>query len=189
MYFTMPLIGELVLFDEGDTAQPITFQWELPSHPEAGGGVLAGDVSGLDELPDDIPLFKGSANSPYRLFWRLTYEEYTRECESGPDPGSGQVTCKTRFRSEENDGHWAYEWEGRGDGGEITPDMVEGLPARMSADLNHDGVADAFWNYSVTIRRMDEGNRIDNGTWAGSWSWGGAVYWAVREGQGQIGWP
>jgi hypothetical protein len=31
--------------------------------------------------------------------------------------------------------------------------------------------------------------RIDNVQWQAAWSWGGAIYWAVREGQGQIGWP
>jgi hypothetical protein len=36
---------------------------------------------------------------------------------------------------------------------------------------------------------MDEANQVDNPAWAASWNWGGAVYWAVREGQGQIGWP
>jgi hypothetical protein len=189
MFFAMPQVGSLALPDVGAWGPPSTIQWELPSHPEAGGGVLAGSVAGLEALPPDIPLFRGSANSPYRLFWRLTYERYTRDCEDGPDPDTGQFRCKTRNSLPENDGHWAYAWDGRSDGGEITPRMVPGLPSNLAADLNGDGVHDAFWNHQVTIRRMDEGGRVDNAQWAASWNWGGAVYWAVREGQGQVGWP
>jgi hypothetical protein len=48
---------------------------------------------------------------------------------------------------------------------------------------------DAYWNTQVTVRRMDDNNQIDNPAWQASWSWGGVVYWAVREGQGQVGWP
>ena len=189
MFFSMPQIGMLALPDVGAEGQSSQIQWELPSHPEAGGSVQAGSVSGLGELPADMPLFAGSAHSPYRLFWRLTYERYTRDCEPGPDPGTGQLRCKTRNRLPENDGHWAYEWDGRSDGGEILPRMVPGLPPNLAADLNGDGVPDAYWNHNLTIRRMDEGNRVDNPEWAASWNWGGAVYWAVREGQGQVGWP
>ena len=189
MFFSMPQIGTLALPDVGADGQPSLIQWELPSHPEAGGSVLAGSVSGLGELPADIPLFAGSAYSPYRLFWRLTYERYTRDCEPGPDPGTGQFRCKTRNSLPENDGHWAYEWDGRSDGGEILPRMIAGLPPNLAADLNGDGVPDAYWNHNLTIRRMDDGNRVDNPEWAASWNWGGAIYWAVREGQGQVGWP
>jgi hypothetical protein len=189
MFFNMPQIGTMALPDVGADGQPSWIQWELPSHPEAGGSVLAGSVSGLGELPADIPLFAGSAYSPYRLFWRLTYERYTRDCEPGPDPGTGQFRCKTRNSLPENDGHWEYEWDDRSDGGEILPRMIAGLPPNLAADLNSDGVPDAYWNHNLTIRRMDEGNRVDNLEWAASWNWGGAVYWAVREGQGQVGWP
>jgi hypothetical protein len=189
MFFAMPQIGTLALPDVGADGQPSLIQWELPSHPEAGGSVLAGSVAGLGELPADMPLFAGSAYSPYRLFWHLTYERYTRDCEPGPDPGTGQFRCKTRSSLPENDGHWEYEWDGRRDGGEILPRMVAGLPPSLAADLNGDGVPDAYWNHNLTIRRMDEGNRVDNPAWAASWHWGGAVYWAVREGQGQVGWP
>ena len=121
MFFAMPQVGMLTLPDVGSTGPPFLIQWELPSHPEAGGGVLAGSVAGLEELPPDIPLFTGSAYSPYRLFWRLTYERYTRDCEDGPDPDTGQLRCKTRNSLPEKDGHWEYEWDGRSDGGEITP--------------------------------------------------------------------
>jgi hypothetical protein len=67
--------------------------------------------------------------------------------------------------------------------------MVVGLPPGMGADLDGDGSQDAYWNRRVTIRRMDNGGAVSGGTWAGTWTWGGVVYWAVREGQGQIGWP
>jgi hypothetical protein len=41
----------------------------------------------------------------------------------------------------------------------------------------------------LTLRRMDDNNRVDNPQYQRSWNWGGIIYWAVREGQGQIGWP
>jgi hypothetical protein len=189
MFFSMPQVGTLALPDVGAAGSPSIVQWELPSHPEAGGSVLAGSVSGLGELPPDMPLFAGAASSPYRLFWRLTYERYKRDCAPGPDPDAGDYDCKTHKGLPEDDGHWEYAWEGRSDGGEITPRLVQGLPPSLAADLNGDGVPDAYWNRIVTIRRMDEGGRVDNPQWAASWNWGGAVYWAVREGQGQIGWP
>lgn len=189
IFFTMPQIGTLALPDVGPNGAPIVFQFELPSHPEAGGSVLAGGVQGLGELPADIPLFSGSATSAYRLFWSLSYEKYVKDCRPGPDPVSGTFTCKTKNSEPVDDGHWEYEWDRRGQGGEITPEMVIGLPPGMAADLDGDGSPDAYWNSRVTIRRMDDAGRIDNPLWQASWSWGGAVYWAVREGQGQIGWP
>ena len=67
--------------------------------------------------------------------------------------------------------------------------MVEDLPPELAADLNGDGIADVYWNRNLTVRRMDPAGRVDNPVWAASWNWGGAVYWGVREGQGQIGWP
>lgn len=189
MFFTMPQIGTLALPDVGPNGPPTVFEFELPSHPAAGGNVLAGNVGGLGELPADIPLFTGSATSAYRLFWALSYEAYTRDCEDGPDPDSGGFNCRTNGQATEDDGHWEYEWEDEGMGGEITPDMVVGLPPSMAADMDGDGSPDAYWNNRVTVRRMDDANRIDNPQWQGSWSWGGAVYWAVREGQGQVGGP
>ncbi|MDP2976909.1 MAG: DoxX family protein [Anaerolineales bacterium] len=39
------------------------------------------------------------------------------------------------------------------------------------------------------INRMDDNNRVDNSAYRRSWNWGGVIYWAVREGQEQIGWP
>ena len=186
MFFTMPHIGELLLQSVGPTGSPEIFRWELPSHPAAGGGPLAGSV-GLSELPGDMPLFVGGAKSPYRLFWRFTYEEAVAimDCVSGPN-GDGGYDC------DGGSGHMemvGIEWVGRSMGGEIQPEDVPGVPESMKADLNHDGDPDAYWDRLVTIRRMDDNNSI-SGRWAASYSFGGGVvYWGVREGQAQIGWP
>lgn len=188
MFFSMQTIGTLALPEIGEAGLPQVVSFERPSHPDAGAHVTAGSI-GLGELPQDLPVFSGSAVTAYRLFWRLAYQKYVRDCDSGPDPSSGRLTCKTNRNAATNDGHWRYHWENRGKGGEITPQMVVGLPRSLAADLNGDGSQDAFWNRKVTVRRMDENNRVDNPVWAGSWSWGGQVYWAVREGQGQIAWP
>jgi len=185
MFFSMPHIGEMMLQPVGPTGSPEIFRWELPSHPAAGGGPLAGSV-GLGELPGDMPLFVGEAKSPYRLFWRFTYEEAVAimDCVSGPNRDGG-------YDCDGGSGHMemvGIEWAGRGMGGEIQPEDVP-VPASMKADLNHDGNPDAFWDRLVTIRRMDDNNSIA-GRWAASYSFGGGVvYWGVREGQAQIGWP
>ena len=57
------------------------------------------------------------------------------------------------------------------------------------ADINNDGTSDAYWDTNLTLRRMDESGSISNPQYQRSWNWGGIIYWAVREGQGQIGWP
>lgn len=196
MFLSLPQIGELALPPAGESGSPFLFQWETPSHPAAGGSLLASEVPGLAELPGDIPLFVGQARSPYRMFWRLSYEEYVEyendECLLGPG-SDGLFECRVDSQSPANDGYWEtvtyYEWEGRGRSGEVQPAMVLGLPAELAADLDQDGAPDAFWNNNVTLRRMDEAGRVDHPQWAASWNWGGVVYWAVREAQGQIGWP
>jgi len=197
MELTLPNIGTFSLLEKGTTGQPTIFHWEVPSHPAAGGGPLAGTISGLDELPTDIPVFVGQARSPYRLFWQLSWEEYTLlyedSCVAGSD-GDGNYTCRTTDDALNNDGHWARivvgaEWEGHGQNGEILPLQVSNLPTSLMADLNRDGTPDAYWNTNVTIRRMNDANFISDPVWRRSWNWGGIVYWAVREGQGQIGWP
>jgi hypothetical protein len=189
LYLTLPQVGSLALADVGPAGPPTDFHWELPSHPAAGGGPLAGAIPGLGELPPEMPLYAGSAHSPYRLFWSLSYEGYMRECHEGPHPVNGEYECETGSDPGVEDGHWEYRWDDRGQGGEITPQTVEGLPPELAADLNGDGIMDAYWNRNLTIRRMDEAGQVGNPAWAASWNWGGAVYWAVREGQGQIGWP
>ena len=196
MSLSLPKVGELALFPAGDDTSSFLFEWELPSHPAAGGSVLAGEVSGLDELPSDIPLFVGQARSPYRLFWRLSYEEYVKkkrdECREGPND-DGIFECMTDPQAPAENGHWEtvtyYEWETQQRSGEVQPAMVQGLPEHLAADLDQDGNPDAYWNNNLTIRRMDKSGRVDNSQWAASWNWGGSVYWAVREAQGQIGSP
>lgn len=187
MFFSMPTIGTLALPDAGANGPPTIFQFELPSHPAAGAEILAGSI-GLSEVPADLPVFSGSAVTAYRLFWSLNYEEWDRDCRPGPDPVTGGFHCRTSNQAEFDDGHWEYDWDARSMGGEISPDMVPDLPAGMAADLDGDGTADAYWNRRITIRRMNNAGGV-GGSWAASWSWGGTVYWAVREGQGQIGWP
>ncbi|MFZ5904482.1 MAG: hypothetical protein ACOYZ8_13130 [Chloroflexota bacterium] len=187
MYVSLPHIGELTLPVQGPTGSPTLIQWEVPSHPAVGGGPLAGSVGGLEELPADIPLFVGRGRAPYRLFWEVRYYVYQaiRECMSGPD-GSGAYDCGG------GGGHMeivGYEWHSRTNGGEIPPTAVQNLPASVMADLNGDGHPDAYWDHNLTLRRMDDSNRVDNPRYQRSWNWGGIIYWAVREGQGQIGWP
>ena len=187
MYVTLPLVGSFILPDQGATGTPRTIQWEVPSHPSVGAGPLAGSVAGLGELPGDLPLFVGSGRSPYRLFWRLSWQQYEgiEECVAGPN-ANGVYNC------DNGTGHRAitsYEWQHRSQGGEIPPSSVQGLPAALAADLNGDGSPEAYWNNNLTLRRMDDANRVDNPTYRRSWNWGGIIYWGVREGQGQIGWP
>ena len=55
MFVTLPLIGDLMLSNGASQ----TIQWEVPSHPAVGATTLAGSVSGLDELPRDMPMFVG----------------------------------------------------------------------------------------------------------------------------------
>jgi hypothetical protein len=173
MFVSLPHIGTLELTDQGATGTPIQILWEVPSHPAAGGGPLAGTIEGLDELPTDIPVFVGSGRAPYKLFWDLRYYEYTgiKECAAG--------VCEVV----------GYEWKRHGSGGEIPPYAVDGLPPALLADVNHDGIFESYWDNNLTLRRMDDSYHVDNPQYQRSWNWGGLIYWAVREGQGQIGWP
>lgn len=187
MFVTLPQIGDLMLPDQGATGNPMTIQWEVPSHPAVGAGPLAGSVGGLDELPSDIPLFVGNGHAPYKLFWELRYDEYesVEGCVSGPDV-NGNYDCGGGTGHRDIVG---YDWKPYSSGGEIPPTAVQNLPAALMADLNSDGTPDAYWDNNLTLRRMDNNNRVDNPQYQRSWNWGGLIYWAVREGQGQIGWP
>jgi hypothetical protein len=201
LFVSLPHIGELALPPVGEGGPPFLFQWEVPSHPDAGATARAGDVPGLAGLPEevlpaDMPLFVGQGRTPYRLFWSLSYEEYVErrrdECEPGPDE-SGAFECRTDPRLPADDGHWetvtVHEWEAQTRGGEVQPAMVQGLPQELAADIDQDGLPDAFWNRNLTLRRMDDWGGVSDPEWAASWNWGGAVYWAVREAQGQVGRP
>jgi hypothetical protein len=187
MYVTLPHIGSLQLADQGATGTPTQIRWEVPSHPSAGGGPLAGNVSALDDLPGDMPLFVGMGRAPYRLFWELRYAEYMAKkgCVAGPDEG-GRYTCGGGTGHREVIG---YEWKRQSDSGEIPPTAVQNLPSSFMADVNGDGTPESYWDNNLTLRRMDDNNRVDNPRYQRSWNWGGIIYWAVREGQGQIGWP
>ncbi len=187
MFVTLPHLGTLSLPDQGASGTPQIVQWEVPSHPAAGGGPLAGSVPGFEELPGDLPVFVGSGRSAYRLSWSLSFLVYeaVEECVSGPN-ANGVYNCANGTGHRQVTG---YEWQMRSSGGEIPPSAVAGLPAALAADLNGDGRAEAYWNNNLTLRRMDDGNRVDNPIYRRAWNWGGLIYWAVREGQGQIGWP
>ncbi|MBI5295598.1 MAG: hypothetical protein HY869_08995 [Chloroflexi bacterium] len=187
MSVMLPEVGSLSLPDVGAGGTPTLIQWQVPSHPAAGAGPLAGTISGLDELPGDIPLFVGSGRAPYRLFWELHYYEYEaiHDCIPGPG-GNGGYNCGGGTGHKEIVG---YEWKPHSNGGEIPPSEVEGLPPAIGADINGDGTPDAYWDNNLTLRRMDDANHVDNPRYQRSWNWGGIIYWAVREGQGQIGWP
>jgi len=183
MYLHLPYIGDFPL----SSGASHTFVWEVPSHPAAGGGPLAGSIAGLDELPADMPLFVGYGRAPYRLSWELRYFVYEsiRECVSGPN-ANGRYNCGGGTGHREIVG---YEWRRHSQGGDIPPSAVENLPASIAADLNNDGVPDAYWDNNLTMRRMDNAGSVSNPQYQRSWNWGGTIYWAVREGQGQIGWP
>jgi len=187
MFVTLPHIGSLILPDQGSTGSPMLIQWEVPSHPAAGGGPLAGTIPGLDELPGDMPVFVGNGRAPYKLFWEVHYYEYevVRECVDGPN-GNGNYNCGGGTGHREIVG---YEWKRNSSGGEIPPSAVQNLPGAVAADTNNDGTPDAYWDNNLTLRRMDDNDRVDSGQYQRSWNWGGIIYWAVREGQGQIGWP
>lgn len=187
LFVTLPHIGNLVLSNVGPTGNPTPLQWEVPSHPEAGGGPLAGTIPGLDELPADIPVFVGSGRAPYQLFWELRYFEYEaiRECVAGPN-ANGNYNCGNGTGHREVVG---YEWQMHSAGGEIAPTAVQNTPASVMADLNNDGTPDAYWDRNLTMRRMNDANSVVDPQYQRSWNWGGTIYWAVREGQGQIGWP
>lgn len=187
MFVSLPHIGDLALPDRGASGNPTIIHWEVPSHPAVGAGPLAGTISGLEELPRDIPLFVGKGHAPYKLYWDLHYQEYTaiKDCVPGPT-GGGKYNCGGGTGHKEIVG---YEWRGRSQGGEIPPTAVKNLPASVMADINGDGTPDAYWDNNLTLRRMDDSNRVNNPRYQRSWNWGGIIYWAVREGQGQIGWP
>lgn len=181
---SLPHIGDLFLVNSGS---PTIIKWEIPSHPVAGGGPLAGTIYGLEELPGDIPVFVGHGRAPYRLFWDLGYDAYeaVTGCVPGPDD-NGNYDCRRKTGHTEIVG---YEWRRHASSGEISPEDVKDLPPSLKADLNGDRTLDAYWNSNLTLRRMDDAGNVNNPTYQRSWNWGGIIYWAVREGQGQIGWP
>ena len=166
--------------------------WNVPSHPAAGAGPLAGGISGMDELASDFPLFDGWARVPYTAEWHAAYWEWDvveRNCVLGParyKDGKPVYECKTTGSTWQN-GHWEniYDWKKHTDGGAIDPAVIEGIPSGLLADLNGDGRPDAFWSYNVRIRRMDETWNVHNPVYHREWECRPHVYFAVREGQTQ----
>ena len=203
-YVWLPKLPLIILPPASDNSMPFIFRWQQASHPDAGAKTLAGSVRGLEEAPADMPVYEGYAAAPYRLFWQLTYEQYRirteRECVDGSiydrTRGGWYKECNQQWNSDDDnlvkDGIWREreikEWVGRSRGGEIYPWTIKGLPPNLAADLNGDGLAEAFWNWAgLNLRRMTEDYRIEQPL--KTYNFGGRIYWGVREGQGQIGYP
>lgn len=166
-----------------------TFQWNLPSHPAAGGGPLSGQVGQLEELEPDVPLYTNWTRAPYMVYCTISYYEWTSRCVNGPDENGG-TDCGKRDAQGRRSGHREWYWRRHSQTTAITPQMaINDVPASLLADLNGDGTPDAYWGRLSFIRRMDDAGNVNNPEWAHSYSWGPVWYWAVREGQGQIGWP
>jgi len=165
-----------------------TFQWNLPSHPAAGGGPLSGQVGQLEELEPDVPLYSNWSRAPYMVYCTLEYYEWDSVCVNGSDD-DGSTNCR-RDSNGVYTGHRESGWYRRSKTVPVPPTAARvDAPASLLADLNGDGVPDAYWGRLSFIRRMDDAGSVTNPQWAHSYSWGAWWYWAVREAQGQIGWP
>jgi hypothetical protein len=165
-----------------------TFQWNLPSHPAAGGGPLSGQVGQLEELETDVPLYTNWTRAPYLVSCTISYYEWKSTCVGGAGD-NGELNCR-RDSNGNFTGHREWGWKHGSKTTVITPDMaINQVPAGMLADLNGDGKPDAYWGRLSFIRRMDDAGNVNNPEWAHSYSWGPVWYWAAREAQGQIGWP
>jgi hypothetical protein len=165
-----------------------TFQWNLPSHPAAGGGPLSGQVGQLEELEPDVPLYTNWTRAPYMVYCTISYYEWKSTCVGGAGD-NGELNCRKDSNGNFT-GHREWGWKRGSRTTVITPDMaINQVPAGMLADLNGDGKPDAYWGRLSFIRRMDDNGNVNNPEWAHSYSWGPVWYWAAREAQGQIGWP
>jgi hypothetical protein len=165
-----------------------TFQWNLPSHPAAGGGPLSGQVGQLEELEPDVPLYTNWTRAPYMVYCTISYYEWKSTCVGGAGD-NGELNCR-RNSAGEFTGHREWGWKRSSQTVAITPQMAANqVPASQLADLNGDGTPDAYWGRLSFIRRMDDAGNVNNPQWAHSYSWGPVWYWAAREAQGQIGWP
>jgi hypothetical protein len=165
-----------------------TFQWNLPSHPAAGGGPLSGQVGQLEELEPDVPLYTNWTRAPYMVYCTISYYQWEGACVNGPDD-DGSTNCR-RDSNGVFTGHREWGWKRHSQTVAITPQMAANqIAVSQLADLNGDGIFDAYWGRLSFIRRMDDAGNVNNPEWAHSYGWGPVWYWAVREAQGQIGWP
>ena len=129
---------------------------------------------------------------PYKATWSLTYKKWQvirKWCELGPKEKNGQYIyeCKTDPNLNYDNGHWEYQygWKSHSEGGMIDPNAVSSLPSYMKADINNDGVYDAFWGYGVEIRRMDENFSVTNPVYRRIWACRSYIPIGVREAQSQ----
>jgi hypothetical protein len=161
-----------------------TFTWTVASHPAVGAVKTAGEVGQLGEIPGDMTLFQGNSMTTYRLFYALTYQEYSThtECRDSATPvpavppaiPPGAYQCKNVVT--------VGEWNGKSENGEILPGEVQNLPASING-------GSVYNDYSVVIRRMNDSGSTSDPAYAHQYSWGSIYYWACREGEGQEGWP
>jgi hypothetical protein len=116
-----------------------TFQWNLPSHPAAGGGPLSGQVGQLEELEPDVPLYTNWTRAPYMVYCTISYYEWKSTCVGGAGD-NGELNCR-RNSAGEFTGHREWGWKRSSKTTGYTPDMaLNDVPASMLADLNGDGL-------------------------------------------------
>ncbi len=192
-----PLRSTMVLPAQNEWARPIGWAcWDLPSHPEAGGGGAAGAYFPDDPVGWDAPLFRGIARLPYLAYWHLSYEEYKKRtyCDTSyvkwdwnEQEQQWEPECTT---ADGTPGHeeTEYYWDTISQGGPIDPDWIPGFPDALKADLNGDGDPEAFWSYNIRVVRMDENGRLQ-GWWEKEYPCRREVPIVVREAQSRIAWP
>lgn len=171
--FTVPISGDTKIFE-----------WSVPSHPAVGAVETAGVVGQLGEIPSDMTLFQGNSMTTYKLYYLFTYLEYSEHyvCRDPATPTPvtrpatppGSYQCMNRVL--------VGEWNSNSENGEILPSQVINLPASING-------GSVYNDWTVVIRRMDDNGNVNNPAYAHQYSWGSIFYFAVREGQGQIGWP
>lgn len=143
----------------------VEFEWDRPSHPDAGG-VNVSTLAQQVDLPADFPAFVNTARLPYLIRCTLTWEQYVRE----KDPQTGE---------------WRNYWRPMSEGGYIPLDKINITnPTRYLAYLpDGEPDADAVWSYNVVMRSVNENGQVLKEAHTG------ALVWWVREAQGVIGWP
>jgi len=171
--FTVPATGATKIF-----------QWNVASHPAAGADTTAGAVGQLGELPSDMPLFKGSSMTTYRLFYSLTYQIYSERhiCKDSPTSTPIFRTSGTQVPYTCVNMVTIGIWTSQSKSGEILPGQVANLPSYMNG-------GNVYNDWTIVIRRMDDSGSVTDPAYAHQYCWGDAWFFAVREGQGEIGGP